>query len=87
MNEIIQWIGFGLLGALLLVALDQLGLWLERKGWLYYRHTKPSSSQLGNALLELQSILEPSKQHIAEVRLEERDQKPSTGGPPEAGQN
>ncbi|MFN8007060.1 MAG: hypothetical protein U0V70_08595 [Terriglobia bacterium] len=81
----IKWTGLGLAGVLLLVALDQLGLWLERKGWLYYRHSKPSSSQLGNALLELQSILEPSKQHVMEVRLEERDQKPDSGDPPKSG--
>lgn len=54
------------------VLLHLLALWMERKGWIFYKHTKPSRSSLGNAFLEVQSILEPNKKHIIEIKKELR---------------
>jgi hypothetical protein len=58
-----------IIGSLLL---HLLALWAERRGWIYYKHTRPSRSALGNAFLEVQSILEPNKKHIIEIKKEQK---------------
>jgi hypothetical protein len=58
-----------------LAGLHLLALWLERKGWLYYKHEKPGSHRLGNAFLEIQSILEPGKKIIIEAREREKKEE------------
>jgi hypothetical protein len=70
---------------LILFALDRVAVWMESRGWLYYRRVKPSSSNLGNAFLELQSLLEPGKRHVIEFRREEHDEQTDSGAPPETG--
>lgn len=50
--------------ALVVVALgllDRLGLWMEARGWIYWRRRKPQGSVLGSAVLELQKIFESGK--------------------------
>ena len=42
--------------------------WMEDKGWIYYQRNRPSRTALGNAFLEIQSILEPDKKHVVEIR-------------------
>ena len=59
--------------------LDRLGLWLEARGWLYYRHRKPASSP-ASAWVAVQQFIEPGVRHVREVR-EER----SAEGEEEAG--
>ncbi|MCX6554206.1 MAG: hypothetical protein NTZ12_04200 [Candidatus Aminicenantes bacterium] len=68
-----------------MVGLHLLALWMERKGWIYYKHNKPSRSSLGNAFLEVQSILEPNKKHIIEIKKEQKweDAETGKGNPPE----
>jgi hypothetical protein len=69
-----QWFIVGL-GAIGLVAacwlLDRLGLWLEDRGWLYYRRKKPSSSPL-SSLVALQQLIEPGVQHVVGVGRQRR---------------
>jgi hypothetical protein len=65
------------------VLLHLLALWAERRGWIYYKHTKPSHSALGNAFLEVQSILEPNKKHIIEVKKEDKKQNEEAGDDPD----
>jgi hypothetical protein len=67
------------------VALHRLALWIESRGWIYYSRRKPSSSALGNAFLEVQSMLEPGKRHLLEVRREEPEEESQSGDPPEPG--
>ena len=71
-----------LLGAAALFLLDRLGLYLESRGWIYYRKKKASPTTLGNAFLELQSILEPGKRNVVEVRTEEVVEDDDEGDPP-----
>jgi len=66
------------------LALHLLALWMERKGWIYYKHNKPSSSRLGNAFLEIQSILEPGKKHIIEIKNELKKESQESGKKPGA---
>lgn len=49
----------------------KLCLWLEDKGWIYYRHKKPQSGIIGNTLQELNAILQPSTRHTIEMKQNE----------------
>jgi hypothetical protein len=62
--------------------LHLLALWMERKGWIYYTHTKPGGSSLGNAFLEVQSILEPNKKHLIQVKKEQKKTTEELGDEP-----
>ena len=53
--------------------LDRLGLWLEDRGWLFYKKKKPSSSALGS-LVALQQFLEPGVQHVIRANDERREE-------------
>ncbi len=66
-----------------LFALDRFALWMESRGWIYYRRRKPSTSTLGNAFLQVQSLLEPEKRTLLEVRREEQVEEDESGEPPE----
>jgi hypothetical protein len=50
---------------------DRLMLLMERKGWIYWRRTKPGRGAAGSAFLEVQSLLEPDKRYVLEMRREE----------------
>jgi len=66
-----------------LYGLHRLALRLERQGHLYYIHSKPSGSALGNAVLSVQSILEPDKKYVLEERQAERSERRESGDPPD----
>ena len=65
MLEIILWILAGIAGLLLL---DQLGLWMERKGWVYYRKVKPKGG-IGDVFLG-GNVFDPGARHLLEARQE-----------------
>lgn len=76
--------GWMLLAALPLVGLCLFGLhhfclYLERKGLLFYRDRQPTGGG-GNALLGMQSFIEPSAEHVITVN-EERDELEEDGEP------
>lgn len=48
--------------------LDRLLLIAEGRGWIYWRRIKPHASSLGSAMLTVQALLEPEKQHVVEER-------------------
>lgn len=59
-----------------LFLLDQLGLWLERRGWLYWRHRKPSAGGgVGNALQELNALMNPSVRHVIKAKEKSSQKK------------
>ena len=68
-----------LLGVIvLLFVLDRIGLWMERRGWIYYRKVKPQRGGGGGGggafagmLTEFQRIVEPQTQSRIEI-IEER---------------
>ena len=74
-----------LLGALSLWALHQLALWLERRGWLFYRHRRPSSSALAGVFMELDAITRPAARHEIEFRQKELVRDDESGDPLEPG--
>jgi len=65
-----------------LILLDRLLLALERRGWIYWRRSRGSIGSLGNAMLDVQKILEPSKRHVVEERRRSPDERPEDGDPP-----
>ncbi len=58
----------------LLYGLDRLGLWLEGRGWLYYRKKKPQSSLMGS-FVALQQAFEPRVKHVREVDQHRRQEE------------
>ena len=68
--------------SLVLYLLDKLGLWLERKGWLYYRHEKPRGGGMGSILQELNAQLLPSNRHVIEMKQNEAIYKKSEAEAP-----
>ncbi|WP_257311898.1 hemerythrin domain-containing protein [Geothrix fuzhouensis] len=66
--------------ALVFVALgllDRLGLWMESRGWIYWRKRRAQGSALGATFLELQKIFESGKaEHIIEAVHDGRKESP-----------
>lgn len=63
-----------------LYTLDRLALWMEQRGWIYYRK-KRSTTRLGHAVLEVQAALDPNKRQLLEaVRRDDVDEQ-TAGGP------
>jgi hypothetical protein len=68
---------------------------LERHGWLYYKHKKPTSSPI-SCFVALQQVLEPPTQHILQIKEKKRhhaeeevpgqdDSSPEEGNCPDTG--
>ena len=76
--------------AIALFCLDRLFLYLERRGWIYYRRRKPSGGAIGDVFLEMQSFVQPSIRNVVEHRQGEEVQGKSEVGDvlgPEAADN
>jgi hypothetical protein len=57
-----------------LFAADRLLLAAERRGWIYWRRKRASPCSAASAMLEIQSIVEPGRAHVADaVRAEETE--------------
>ena len=62
---------YSLLFLLTCRALHHLLLWMEKRGWVYYQK-KPQGSGLGNALQELNSLINPSVREVLERKYEDQ---------------
>ncbi len=51
--------------------LHRLALWMEGRGWIYYRKKAPGGL-LGNAMQEMQAILQPGARQSQQVAKEEQ---------------
>jgi hypothetical protein len=56
----------GVLIALFL--LDRLGLWMEARGWIYWRKVKPKGGGVAAGLSAFRELVEPQVRHVAEDR-------------------
>jgi len=54
--------------AVALFVADRLLLAAEARRWIYWRRRRASADALGNALVHLQSIVEPRAERLAETR-------------------
>lgn len=68
-----------------LYGLHRLALWMEAKGWIFYLHKKASGNALGNAVLNVQQILQPGPEHVLEIRQSRPAEQNDAGGPDKAG--
>lgn len=78
---------FILFGCAALYTLHRLALWMERRGWIFYKHTRASSgaasAALGNAMQELNAFAEPQARYAIEERQSEHKQQDHFDGLPE----
>ncbi len=63
--------------------LDRLGLWMEDRGWIYYRKKEgDGKAAVGNALLQLDSFFQPEKKNVIEMKQELKREQAESGEPP-----
>jgi hypothetical protein len=65
-----------------LYGLHRLALWAERRGWIYYRRTRASPGTVPRAVLEVQSLFEPSKRYVLEQKARDQVEDEDGGDPP-----
>jgi hypothetical protein len=65
-----------------LFVLDRALLWLESRGWIYYRRTKPGRGAATYHLLEWNAVLDPTMRQVQEERIREKREEEESGAPP-----
>jgi hypothetical protein len=83
----LKWLPFVLVAAFVAAAflIDRILLWMERRGWIFYRTIRPDSRNVGPAFLEVQSLFEPGVRHVLEEKMQQREEEDDEGGPDKAG--
>lgn len=66
----------------LLYALHRTALWMERRGWIFYKETKASSSAMSNAFMQVQAMFEPAAEYVVERRRTDEIEEADAGDPP-----
>lgn len=71
---------------LLLVAIDRVLLWCEMRGWITWRRSPRIRHSAGTALLNIDALLQPSRRHVIEMRLdaEVHREEDDEAGPPDS---
>lgn len=62
-----------------LYGLHRLALWMESRGWIYYKKKHASAGTLGAAFLEIQAIAQPEKKYVLEMRQDQRAERDDEG--------
>jgi hypothetical protein len=57
-------------------------LWMESRGWVYYRHAPSPPGAAANALATFETLLNPAAEHVVEYRRS-GDLRPVETGEPE----
>jgi hypothetical protein len=65
-----------------LFVLDRLLLWVESRGWIYYRRNKPGRGASTYHLLEWNSAFDPTMRQVQEERIKEEKGEEEAGDPP-----
>ncbi len=81
MLEIGLWVLAGVAG---LILLDQLFLWMERKGWVYYRKVKRKGGAPMADILLGGNVFDPGVRHMHEARDEQPGEKDEDDGDDES---
>ena len=69
-------------GAAILVALDQLLLWAERKGWVYWRKTKGRRGGIGDAFFGVEASMNPRAEQALEAKQSKKREDRAASDPP-----
>jgi hypothetical protein len=72
-------------GVLSIYGLRRLSHWMQRRGWIRWEMRRGTSSALGNAVLGVQSILEPAVHEELSARIERLADEAEPGDPPDPG--
>ena len=64
-----------------LFVLDRVLLWVEARGWIYYRRNKPGRGASTYHLLEWNSAFDPTMRQVQEERLREEKEEEEAGDP------
>ena len=78
-----QLLAAGVLG---IYVVHRVTRWMHRRGWIRWSMRRGTSSALGNAVLGVQTILQPQIREVLEAKMEEADEQSDSGDPPEPGQ-
>jgi hypothetical protein len=81
MTKLLVWGAVIMLAAL---AMDRLLLWIESRGWIYWRRNRPARGASTYHMLELHSNFDPGIQHILEATVKEEEDEDESGDPPAA---
>ncbi|MGW8265822.1 MAG: hypothetical protein ACWGSQ_05595 [Longimicrobiales bacterium] len=65
--------------------LDRVLLWVESRGWIYYRRTKPGRGASTYHLLEWNAAFDPTMRVVQEERVKEEREEEESGAPPGSG--
>jgi hypothetical protein len=79
MTKLVLW-GIAMAAALFL--LDRLFLWMESRGWLYYRRTKSRGGASLYHFMQIHKIYNPEIQEVIEIKYGEEQQEDESGEPP-----
>jgi hypothetical protein len=79
MTKLALW---GVAVAFALFLLDRLLLWVESRGWLYYRRTRPRGGASLYHFLDIHKIYNPEIQEVIEIKYGEEQQEDESGDPP-----
>jgi hypothetical protein len=79
MPKLLIW---GIVIVVLAASLDQLLLWMEARGWVYYRRTKGRGGGALYHTLELHSVFDPSIEQIQKIKVKEERRQDESGDPP-----
>jgi hypothetical protein len=86
MNTPLLWISVVVIGGGIVFAGHRLLVWMEQKGWIFYRKSGNPSGALGNAFMAVHSMLDSESGRAAEHRLHEEKEEPEAGEPPVPGE-
>ena len=71
-TQIMLYGGIGIGAVIGLWALDRLALWMERRGWIYWRKRRPQPGSTGSAFLMMQSFIQPEIREVIEAEHQEK---------------
>ena len=82
-----KWLPLLLVAAILPLGYlaDRVLLWMEDRGWIFYRRSRPDPKNLGPAFLEIDALFQPSKGHVLEQTIDQHVEEDDDGGPDKAG--
>lgn len=80
----LKYAAFAGLAVIVLGGLHLLGLWMERRGWIYYWHQRATSgaasAALGSALQEMNALANPEVRQVIVEQRSDRQQRDQTDG-------
>lgn len=72
----------GVFVVVVLAAIHFVAKWMESRGWIYWTRSRGWPDRAGNAMLEMQKLLEPQKRHVLTVKREKKVERDQSGEPP-----